>query len=90
MKAKLNDVAANFRTVELGDTTIWFSYSEAIAFRIGGNLPVIRQNEWTRTTAKHIGMVPGSKGRTPLDSELFLSLLGATLAVTCGTRPAQV
>lgn len=53
---------ANTNAVDIGTLRIYFSYTTPVAFRdySKGKL-VISQNEWTRTTGKHLNMINDDK-----------------------------
>ena len=44
----------NFTAVDVGNLEVWFSYSTPIAYRAPGSGLVIRENDWSNTTGKHL------------------------------------
>ena len=53
---KLHQLAANFSRVDLPGISIYYSYETPIAF-YGSEGLVIRQNDWSTTTGKHLNAV---------------------------------
>lgn len=49
----------NFSRVEVGNLTVWFSYSTPIAFHTFDSGTVVRQNQWSNTTGKHLSQIDG-------------------------------
>jgi len=49
----------------------WFSYSTLVAFRIGGEFH-IRKNEWGTTTGKHLNWIDSDKTKRE-DEETFIA-----------------
>lgn len=45
------------RAVELGGGTFWFSYETCIAFKNERTGFVIRENDWSNTTGKHLNAI---------------------------------
>jgi hypothetical protein len=60
--------------VTIGNTAVWFSYSTPIAFKIGSNPLVIRQNEWKQTTGRHINNVDNGRKLPRVNGEEFARL----------------
>lgn len=56
--------------VIVSDVTVWYSYETCIAFKVGGDDPVVRDNEWSTTTAKHLNQVDDGIGLR-VDSATF-------------------
>ena len=52
--------SGNNTLVTVGDLRVYFSYSTPVAFRLDGNL-VIRQNDWSTTTGKHLNAISENK-----------------------------
>lgn len=48
---------AHTMQVEVGDMTVYFSYSTPVAFRAPGYGTMKSENVWSRTTGKHLGMI---------------------------------
>jgi hypothetical protein len=49
--------------VEIGPLTIWFSYSEPVAFQVGGEPRVISVNYWGNGTGAHINLIDRDKDK---------------------------
>lgn len=49
----------NFTKVSLGHLDIWFSYETPIAYREGWGPTVVRKNEWSNTTGRHLAFIDG-------------------------------
>jgi len=47
--------------VDVGPLTIWYSYKTPIAFRVLGKERVIRQNDWSTITGKHLNLIDSNK-----------------------------
>lgn len=53
---------ANFTQMNVGDLTVWYSYSTPIAFLTGDMLdPILSENLWSNTTGKHLNYVSTDK-----------------------------
>ena len=68
------ETGSNFANVSIGCLEIWFSYKTPIAFRAPGYGLVIRENEWSTTTGKHLNAVSSDKSKriTGIDFEAKL------------------
>lgn len=51
---KLNPIASNMTEVEIGDTTILFSYKTPVACHISGQGYFRTTKKWSVTTSRHI------------------------------------
>jgi hypothetical protein len=91
MELRLRKTRPNLTEVELGDLSVWFSYETAIAFHHPIEGHVVRENEWTGTTASHMGNIERNAGLTKRDrvpTEEFQARLGrAVSAVSAAHRP---
>ena len=65
------EIKNNLTKVIVNNTTLWFSYTTLIAFRVG-NRKVVHINEWNNTTGKHLNQIDGGDISTRVDSETFL------------------
>lgn len=57
---KVNHIAPNFTEVEVGDLTIWFSYSVPVAFSVNSGSAfgiVVRENDFSTTTGRHLSQI---------------------------------
>ena len=52
--------SSNNTLVTIGDLNLYFSYDTIIAFRIGNDL-VIRKNDFSKTTGKHLNAINPDK-----------------------------
>lgn len=61
-----NNYGAHTLEVEIGPVTVWFSYKTPVAFLAPGTPKIVRENEWGRTTGKHLKWIDGftSKDKT--------------------------
>lgn len=64
--------------VDLGNVTIWFSYTTPIAFQKGNGPIVARANDWGHTTGRHLDYV-GVDREDRVDGEEFVELLNKAL-----------
>lgn len=62
---------ANTLCVTVGDIRVWYSYQTPVAFQIGDNEMVVRQNDWTQTTGKHLNWIDGGDKKNRVNSEEF-------------------
>ena len=53
----------NFTEVKVNNLTLWFSYETLIAFRASPCGLVVRENEWSVTTGKHLNYLCDKKER---------------------------
>ena len=61
----------NFTEVEIGDITIWFSYRTAVGFMAPGWGRVVRCNDWSNTTGKHLNYIDNGQKGSRVDGEAF-------------------
>ena len=54
-----DNYGAHCLCVEVGEVTVWFSYKTPIAFQVGCNPRVVRENDWKTTTGKHLNAIDG-------------------------------
>ena len=54
---------ANFSRVDIGDLTVYFSYSTIVAFRTPDGTLVCSENVWPQTTGKHLNFIQPNKAR---------------------------
>ncbi len=73
----------NFTRVWVGDLTLIFSYETIIAFQYGWGADawVVRENDWSNTTGKHLNWVSEDKD-TRLTGEEFKRALDNVLVAT--------
>jgi hypothetical protein len=49
--------------MQIGPLTVWFSYKTPVAFQVDGKSLVIRQNDWSATTGKHLNKIDHDKSK---------------------------
>ena len=65
--------------VDFDNLTLWYSYNTIVAFR-GGEYPlVVRQNDWSTTTGKHLNAIDGGEKSSRIPGEKFEKMLDETL-----------
>lgn len=47
--------------IDIGSVTLWYSYTTVIAFKVAGQPVVVHENDWTRTTGKHLNLIDKDK-----------------------------
>ena len=74
----------NALRITIDKLTLWFSYRTIIAFNYDGHF-VIRENDWSNTTGKHLNMIDNDKDiRKPSkefndELNILIELLNITL-----------
>lgn len=61
----------NETAIDLGVLTIWFSYQTPVAFRVEGEPRVVRVNDWSTTTGKHLNRIDGGAKRSRIPGAEF-------------------
>ena len=63
----------NIRTLKfwVGDLVIWFSYKTPVAFRQWNKERVVRENDWSVTTGKHLNWIDGGDRSNRVPGEEF-------------------
>lgn len=59
-----SNYGAHTLRIDLGPLTVWFSFKTPVAFRAPGTPPIVRQNDWGATTAKHLKWIDGETSKT--------------------------
>lgn len=54
---RLVQISSNFHCLRLTDFRVWFSYETPIAIQLANHPALIRKNEWSKMTGKHINAV---------------------------------
>lgn len=54
---RIVQISPNFLCLRLTDFRVWFSYETPIAIQLGHQPALIRKNDWSRMTGKHINAV---------------------------------
>lgn len=70
----------NETTLHLPGISIWFSYETPVAFRFRGER-VVRENDWSTTTGKHLNRIDGGARADRISGEEFERLLEDALDV---------
>jgi hypothetical protein len=65
----------NAKRIDLGPIAIWFSYTTPIAFRVEGEDRVVRQNDWSNTTGRHLNEIDGGDKKSRVSGEEFMRRL---------------
>lgn len=57
--------------VTVGPLTVWFSYQTPVAFQLDGQRQVVRKNDWSTTTGKHLNWIDGGNKKGRISGEEF-------------------
>ncbi len=76
----------NFTEVGVGDITVWFSYKTPVGFMAPGWGRVVRRNDWSQTTGKHLNYIDGGAKSSRVSGETFAMMLDEAMA---GKRPVD-
>ena len=80
-----DNYGVNSLKVTLGDLILWYSYQTIVAFSCshGQGYPdyrtLVRRNEWSNTTGKHLNWIDGGNKATRVDSKEFEDRLAGAL-----------
>lgn len=66
-----SNYGAHALRVDVGDLTVWFSYKTPVAFVKLGSKRVVRQNDWSTTTGKHLNAIDGGDKKARVSGEEF-------------------
>lgn len=77
----------NFTVVSVGDRTYYFSYRTCVGFHTPDTGTVVRQNDWSTTTGKHLNYIDGG---TPEAKRVRLTGEAFRVALPCGDWPTTV
>ena len=69
-----NNYGAHALRVDIGELTVWFSYKTPIAFHKLGHDRVVRVNDWSTTTGKHLNAIDGGDKKSRVSAERFAEL----------------
>lgn len=77
-----SNYGANSLTVRFSSgLQLWYSYETIVAFKKDWSSPlVVRQNDWSTTTGKHLNWIDGGDKKSRLKGEDFEKALTETLA----------
>lgn len=70
----------NFSRVDVGSLTLWFSYRTVIAYQDGWETTVVRENDWSNTTGRHLNYVDDGDKASRLPGDVFEARLATVLA----------
>ncbi len=73
-----DNYGAHSLCVELGNLDLYYSYKTVIAYRYGGDL-IVRKNDWSTTTGKHLNAIDGGAKKTRIDGQEFETKLAEVL-----------
>lgn len=65
---------SNFICIRTGPVTVWFSYKTPVAFQVNGHGLVVRENDWSNTTGKHLNRIDGGNKKGRVDATTFQRL----------------
>jgi len=65
--------SSNNTRVDFGNVTVWFSYVTPVAFQVGHNDIVVHENDWGRTTGKHLNAIEPDHSKR-VDHDTFCKL----------------
>ena len=71
---------ANALKFYVGNMVIWFSYKTPVAFRQWNKERVVRENDWSVTTGKHLNWIDGGDHSNRVPGEEFEKLLKEALS----------
>lgn len=74
-KIELQQNGGNQATITLNGLRLYFSYNTCIGFELPGYTKVIRKNEWSVTTGKHLNQLDGGVKKDRVDGKYFEILL---------------
>lgn len=63
--------AHSLRFFDAEGSVFWFSYQTLIAFQKCGGPLIVRQNDWSVTTGKHLNKIDGGNKKTRLPAQAF-------------------
>jgi hypothetical protein len=58
--------------VDFGVVRVWYSYTTPVAFKVQSGMLVVRENNWSRTTGRHLTMIDHNRGGR-VSGEVFQS-----------------
>ena len=79
-----NNYGAHALRFDAGGNSFWFSYKTLVAFQKGYGDIVVRQNDWSTTTGKHLNAIDGGNKKARLTAAefeaAFVKVFGQTTA----------
>jgi hypothetical protein len=82
MDITLTEGVNNLRRVTLGSLSIWFSYETPIAVSREDETPLVAQNIWTTTTARHLNILDGGNKASRVPHQEVLDRIADSISVT--------
>lgn len=71
--------------VQIGNLSVWFSYKTPVAFYHHRTGLVVRENDWSNTTGRHLNAIDSDKA-VRYDSETFKAAFNGLLATVLDVR----
>lgn len=66
----------------VGDLSVWFSYKTPVAFSHPTTGRVVRQNDWSTTSGKHLNAIDGGNKKGRVSGKEFEKRLQAVLELS--------
>ena len=73
----IEHIQPNFTKLSVGDLWIWFSYTTPVAYRVLGEKRVVRVNDWSNTTGKHLNEIDNGDKQSRIPGAEFKARLKA-------------
>lgn len=70
-----NNYGVNSLRFDSPHITVWFSYKTPVAFYTVETGRVVRENDWSTTTGKHLNWIDNGDKKTRVDGETFERML---------------
>ena len=61
----------NETTLDLPGLRVWFSYETPVAFRSAETGRLVRENDWSTTTGKHLNRIDGGDRSSRIPGDVF-------------------
>ena len=55
----------------IGSLSVWYSYKTPVAFYHPSTGKVVRENDWSTTTGKHLNAIDGGQKKSRISGEVF-------------------
>src|SRR5438045_3544996 len=75
-----SNYGAHALQVRVGNATVYFSYETPVAFRIGSGPLVVRENDWSTTTGKHLNAIDGGDKKSRVSGAKFERLYSEAIS----------
>lgn len=73
-----DNYGAHSMYIKVGKLSLYFSYDTVVAFDNGDGL-VVRQNDWSTTTGKHLNAIDGGNKKARIPGTVFEEKLNVVL-----------